>query len=94
LPRVRSLASIEIEAVRRRVDLQMARIEVDLLAKSYGLTGATRFISLLDVTGISKKTRADGETTREHGFEVEFQVPLFDFGEVKSARRKNRICGR
>jgi outer membrane protein TolC len=83
LPRVRSLASIEVDAVRRRIDLQMARIEVDLLAKSYGLTNATRFISLLDVAGISKKTREFGETVRERGFEVEFQIPLFDFGEVK-----------
>ena len=83
LPRVRSLAGIEVEAVRRRVDLQMARIEAELLAKSYGLTGATRFINLLDVAGISKKKREDGETTRERGFEVEFQIPLFDFGAVK-----------
>ena len=83
LPRARSLASIEIEAVRRRVDLQMARIEAELLAKSYGLTNASRFISLLDVAGISKKTRENGGTIREHGFEVEFQIPLFDFGEVK-----------
>ena len=83
LPRVRSLASVEVEAVRRRIDLQIARIEVDLLAKSYGLTGATRFVSLLDVSGISKKKREIGETTREGGFEVEFQIPLFDFGEVK-----------
>jgi outer membrane protein TolC len=83
LPRVRSLASVEVEAVRRRVDLQMARIEVALLAKSYGLTGATRFLNLLDVAGVSKKTREFGETVRERGFEVEFQIPLFDFGEVK-----------
>ncbi len=83
LPRVRSLTSIEVEAVRRRIDLQMARIEVELLAKSYGLTNATRFISLLDVAGISKKTREFDETVRERGFEVEFQIPLFDFGGVK-----------
>jgi outer membrane protein TolC len=83
LPRIRSLASVEVEAVRRRIDLQIARIEVALLARSYGLTGATRFVSLLDVSGISKKTRENGESTRESGFEVEFQIPLFDFGEVK-----------
>jgi outer membrane protein TolC len=82
-PRVRSLASVEIEAVRRRVDLQMARIEAELLAKSYGLTNATRFISLLEVAGIANKEREEGETARKRGFEVEFQVPLFDFGEVR-----------
>jgi outer membrane protein TolC len=54
-----------------------------VLAKSYGLTNATRFINLLDVAGIAKKQREGGETTRERGFEVEVQIPLFDFGEVK-----------
>jgi outer membrane protein TolC len=82
--RARALAYIETEAVKRRVDLQMARIEADMLAKSYGLTNATRFINLLDVAGIAKKQREDGETVRERGFEVEVQVPLFDFGEVKA----------
>jgi outer membrane protein TolC len=81
--RVRALATIETEAVRRRVDLQMARIEADLLARSYGLTNATRFINLLDVAGIAKKQRENGEVTRERGFEIEVQVPLFDFGAVK-----------
>ena len=77
------MARIEVEAVARRIDLQMARIEVALLAKSYGLTNATRFISMLDAGGVAKKMRENGETTREYGFEVELQVPLFDFGEVK-----------
>jgi outer membrane protein TolC len=81
--RARPLDRIEVEAVRRRVDLQMARIEADLLAKSYGLTNATRFINLLDVAGIAKTQRENGEVTRERGFEVEVQIPLFDFGEVK-----------
>src|SRR5260221_1025046 len=44
-----SLPGVEMDAVRRRIDLQIARIEVDTLAKSYGLTNATRFINLLDV---------------------------------------------
>jgi outer membrane protein TolC len=82
-PRARALVQIETDAVRRRVDLQMARIEADLLAKSYGLTNATRFISLLDVAGIAKEQREGGEVRRERGFEVEVQIPLFDFGEVK-----------
>ena len=45
--RPRTLLSVEADAVRRRVDLQIARIELDALAKSYGLTTATRFIKLL-----------------------------------------------
>ena len=83
--RARSLPAIEVEAIRRRVDLQVARIEVDALAKSYGLTQATRFVNLLEVSGISKTKieRETGERIRERGFEVELQVPLFDFGEVR-----------
>ena len=82
--RPRALPAIETEAVRRRVDLQIARIEVETLAKSYGLTEATRFINLLDVAGQSKTVRkADGEIERQHGVEVEFQIPIFDFGQTR-----------
>jgi len=83
LPRVRALGDVEVEAVRRRVDLQIARMEADALAKSHGLSGATRFLNLLDAAGIAKTTRENGETLRERGFEVELQVPLFDFGAVR-----------
>jgi outer membrane protein TolC len=81
--RVRGLPSVETEAVARRVDLQMARIETGILAKSYGLTNATRFISLLEAGGVAKTMRESGTTLRERGFEVELQVPLFDFGAAK-----------
>jgi outer membrane protein TolC len=84
LPPLKALPAIETEAVRRRVDLQVARIELNALAKSYGLTNATRFINLLEVSGISKTQReADGARGSGGGVEVEFQLPIFDFGEVR-----------
>jgi outer membrane protein TolC len=84
LPPPKALPAIETEAVRRRVDLQVARIELDALAKSYGLANATRFINLLEVSGISKTQReADGARGSGGGVEVEFQLPIFDFGEVR-----------
>src|SRR5260221_3385086 len=79
-----SLPAVELDAVRRRVDLQIVRIEVDTLAKSYGLTNATRFINLLDVAGVSRTQReAGGARGTGGGVEVEFQVPVFDLGEVR-----------
>jgi outer membrane protein TolC len=82
--RPRTLPAVEVEAVRRRVDLQVARIEVDTLAKSYGLTNATRFISLLDATGVSRTQReSSGAHGTGGGIEVEFQVPIFDLGEIR-----------
>lgn len=80
----RTLPAIETEAIRRRVDLQIARIDVDALAKSYGLTSATRFVNLLDVAGVSRTQRdPGGPHGTGGGVEVEFQVPVFDFGEVR-----------
>jgi outer membrane protein TolC len=87
--RVRALPDIEVAAVRRRVDLEVARIELDAVARSYGLTNATRFLSLLELAGISKKIAKDrGERENPRGFEVELQVPLFDFGEVRVRQAK------
>lgn len=83
--RPQSLPGIEAEAVRRHVDLQIGRIELDALAKAYGLTQATRFINVLDA-GLSGKTtreKATGEKIRDRGFDVELQIPIFDFGEVR-----------
>lgn len=81
-PQVR--ATVEVEAVRRRADLQMARIEVEALAKTYGLTKATRFIDLLEVAGIAKTAQEPGGPRfDERGAGVTVQVPLFDFGEVR-----------
>jgi len=89
--RAQTLPAIEIKAIRGRVDLQIARNEVKALAKSYGLTQATRFINLLDVAGASKTTRpSEGETVNQRGLEVEFQIPLFDFGEVRVREGKQR----
>jgi outer membrane protein TolC len=81
--RPRTLPLVETEAIRRRIDLQIARIEVEALAKSYGLTQATRFINLLDVAGVSKTSGPSDARVRQRGGEVDFQIPLFDFGEVR-----------
>jgi len=81
-PRVQS--AVETDAVRRRVDLQIARIEVDALAKSYGLANTTRFVNLLDAAGISKTMREPGGNRfHEGGAGIDLQVPLFDFGEAR-----------
>jgi outer membrane protein TolC len=83
--RVQVQPAIEVEAVRRRVDLQVGRLELEALAKTYGLTRATRFINLLEVSGVSRTTidRQTGTRIRDRGFDIEVQVPIFDFGEVR-----------
>jgi outer membrane protein TolC len=74
---------IEREAVARRLDLQIARIDVQLLSRSLDLTNATRMVSVIDLAGIDKRTKSGGETVRELGFDLELQVPIFDLGGTK-----------
>lgn len=79
----RAIAAVEIEAVRLRLDLEVARLELAALAKAYGLAGATRFVSLLDVAGISKRVREPGgDTATERGGGIDLQIPIFDLGEA------------
>lgn len=87
----KTLTWIEREAVARRVDLAIARMEIDILAKELGLTRKTRFINALEVAGIStyeKEKKTEGgvvevDKTRKRGFDIDFQIPIYDFGESR-----------
>jgi outer membrane protein TolC len=82
--RAQSLAGVELEAVRRRIDLHIARMELDAIARAHGLSQATRFINLLEAGYADKfEKNQEGNRTRKRGFEVDLQVPIFDFGEVR-----------
>ncbi|MBI3702528.1 MAG: TolC family protein [Rhizobiales bacterium] len=83
--RPQTMLGVEQETVKRRVDLQIARIELDTLAKSYGLTQATRFINVLDAGYVDKitKNKETGERIKDRGFSVAIEVPVFDFGEAR-----------
>jgi outer membrane protein TolC len=105
---------IETEAVLARVDLEIARMEVAILAKEYGLTHATRFIDVLDVRGIRRLEKTDvtdvdytlgpgpslikttterTEKVRWRGLDVDFQIPIYDFGEVRTRRAEETYMG-
>ena len=73
----------EQTAVDKRLDVLMARRNVDATAKSLGLTKATRLINVLEA-GYANKSQT-GEP-RKNGYEIELELPLFDFGSTRAAR--------
>ncbi|WP_104668435.1 TolC family protein [Ensifer adhaerens] len=78
---------IEAEALQRRVDLQMAKLDLDATAKSYKLTEATRYVTDLELlTGFeTEREREDGDVQTETTgiMELEFVIPIFDSGKAR-----------
>lgn len=73
----------EQTAMDKRLDVLMAKRSSDHTAKSLGLTKATRFINVLEL-GYQNKS-VTGEP-RANGYEIELELPLFDFGSTRAAR--------
>ncbi|HEV7322784.1 MAG TPA: TolC family protein [Ensifer sp.] len=79
--------SIEAEALKRRVDLQIARLDLEAVAKSFKLTEATRLVTDLQLVAGAEAERekedhgTEVETTGQ--FELEFVIPIFDSGNAR-----------
>jgi outer membrane protein TolC len=94
LPKLQSVKAIEAEALRKRIDLRIARMELDTLANSLGLTQATRFVNDIDLLGrrtydrgrsVSEEGDVERETRRSRTLELEIEIPIYDFGQSKVA---------
>lgn len=78
---------IEREALATRLDLAGAQALVDATAKNLGLTRATRFVSVFEYE-IQRSGSSDGERSR--GWEIGFEIPLFDWGTARIARAEHQ----
>lgn len=79
----RAVQDAEGAAMANRLDVLMAQKELAGLAASLGLTRSTRFVNLLDVSWLHNQG-ADG--ARTNGYEIELQIPLFDWGGARVAK--------
>ncbi|TIT27305.1 MAG: TolC family protein, partial [Mesorhizobium sp.] len=80
--------AIEAEALKNRVDLEIAKLELEALAKSYGLTEATRYVSdleLLSGVEVEREESEEGgtETSVSPTLELELVIPIFDTGKAR-----------
>ena len=78
----RAMADSEASAMSNRLDLLMAQQELAGLQSSLGLSRATRWVNLLDLSYL----RNSGAGDRSSGYEVALQIPLFDGGGASLAR--------
>jgi outer membrane protein TolC len=79
----REPGDLEAQALAQRLDVQAARRDAESLAASLGLTKATRFVSLLEFGLLSN---SETGRPRQRGWEVELTIPIFDFGQARTAR--------
>ena len=77
--------AVEREALRKRVDLQISKLELEAIARSYKLTNATRYMTDLGLAaGVEFTKPRDGEpVTSEKRLEMDFAIPIFDSGEAR-----------
>jgi outer membrane protein TolC len=76
------LPDLETTALRKRIDLQLMRSELDELARRLKLSKATRFVNVLDV-GPTRVREGAREQPYLKGYEVSLEVPMFDTGDAR-----------
>ena len=80
----RQSAAVSTTATGQRLDVQMARMQLDAAGQSQGLNLIT---SLVDVElGIRRDTvfdNAEGTSTPRKGYELGIRLPIFDWGSAK-----------
>jgi outer membrane protein TolC len=74
---------IERLAMAQRLDVQGARLAAEHTARNLGLTRVTRVVNVLEL-GLMRNASSEGPTQR--GWELEIELPLFDWGDARVAR--------
>jgi outer membrane protein TolC len=69
-------------AFDERLDVALARAELDFTARSLGLTRVTSTVNALEV-GVANTSTTGEDTLR--GYELELRLPIFDFGDARRA---------
>jgi outer membrane protein TolC len=83
-----ALGDVEVEAMKRRVDLIILRYEIVTLSKSASFVNATRYLSFLEL-GLGYRNEVEtndaGEQTSKnrYGLELGIAIPIFDTGEAR-----------
>ena len=77
------LPNIEQTAMAQRLDVQAAKANAQQMAQNLGLTKTTRFINVLE---FGARRTTSNELPVKRGYEVGFELPLFDWGGARVAK--------
>jgi outer membrane protein TolC len=88
LPRfVGAIGGIEAKALNNRVDLRIAKLDLEAQAAAFGLTDRTRLVTDLElIAGVElEREIEDGRKKIESSpqLELEFAIPIFDTGKAR-----------
>ena len=78
------IESVEGQAIENRLDVRMANMNIEGLAKNLKLTRLNPFFSAIELGPVMEK--GEGEINR--GYELEFRIPIFDTGDIKTQKAK------
>jgi outer membrane protein TolC len=85
-PSPRDEADVARRALDERLDVRLARADLAFTARRLGLTRATSTIDGLHLAGV--RNSASGKPPQK-GYEIEFPLPLFDFGDARRAEAQS-----
>ena len=74
---------IERRAMAQRLDVQGAKLAAEQTAQNLGLTRTTRFVNVLELGAVRNSSN---EAPTQRGWEIGFELPLFDWGDARVAR--------
>lgn len=86
----RTIADVETKAITARVDLEIARRDLDVLAKQLGLTKSTRFINVLEIRGMRN---SEWKTVEKTSYALDPGPPPALESEVERERERTRWRG-
>ncbi|GAB4482474.1 MAG: TolC family protein [Burkholderiaceae bacterium] len=85
-PAPRDEADVARRAFDERLDVRLARAELDFTARRLGLARAT---SVVDALHLNVKRNSETGKPPQKGYEIEFPLPLFDFGDARRAEAQS-----
>jgi outer membrane protein TolC len=79
-------ASVSRTAMDQRLDVRMARANLEFMAREQGLTRITSFVNGLEL-GVSRVSETG--LPPQKGFDIDVPLPIFDFGDASRSRAQS-----